>query len=90
MGGAYPYTPEWKSRVDKNSEDWRAYCEATALIKRFLRLEREEGRNAALLDYRRTLDRMAGDRHGGSSADRVDRDFRLIGLHEAAELRAQI
>lgn len=88
---AYPYTTEWQAAADKSGEDWRAYCEATTLVKRFLKLELEEGRPVALHDYRKTIREIeTQNRRSADQVKRLDQDFRLIGAHEAEVLRQQI
>ena len=88
---SYPYSAEWKSGVDKSGEEWRAYCESTSLVKRFLKIEIVEGRHYALQDYRQTLKQIETQRRrSAEQIERLDRDFRQIGAHEADVIRTQI
>lgn len=85
---AYPYSWAWKTAVDKSSDEWRGYCEALSLLKRYLRLEKNEGRGMAVRDYKATLARMRDDTRSLKRVERLDNDFRLIGSNEAETLRS--
>ena len=82
----YPYSDEWKAHVDKSGEEWRGYCEALYLIKRFLHLEKQEGRHCAVLDYKATLEKVRQHSRNLSRVEKLDEDFRTIGQHEADKL----
>lgn len=51
----YAYGPGWKSSVDRDSEDWRIYCEAISLLRQYLRNCRQVGKRAAWDDIQATL-----------------------------------
>ena len=87
---AYPYSATWKAAVDKTSDEWRGYCEAIALLKRYLMLEKTEGRPVAVLDYKTMLGRMSNDSRSCTRVERLDRDFKLIGRYEAETLRPMV
>ena len=83
----YPYTDAWKATVDKSGEEWRAYCEALHLLKRYLTVEKQEGHRIAVRDYKATLALI--ECHGRQArVDKLKQDFLLIGLHEAETLWA--
>lgn len=84
--GAYPYSEDWKSAVDKTSDEWRGYCEALALLKRYLLLEKN-GRSVAVRDYKETIGRMMSDSRSVTRVARLDADFKLVGRYEADALR---
>ena len=82
----YPYTDAWKASVDKSGEEWRSYCEALSLVKRFLRIEKTENRLSAVRDYKATLERVRQNSHNQVRMEKLDEDFRKIGAHEAEKL----
>lgn len=84
---AYPYGPAWQSAVDRNSEDWRAYCEARGCVRRFLAVEALEGREAARQMWLSYL-AAACARRGEAGVARLQADFALVGAQEGPALRA--
>ena len=82
----YPYTDAWKASVDKSGEEWRSYCEALHLVKRFLFIEKNEDRSSAVRDYRATLEQVRQHSRNQVRVEKLDEDFRMIGLHEAEKL----
>ena len=83
---SYPYSDAWKATVDKCSEDWRSYCEALGLLKRYLKVEQQEGHQRAVQDYKATLARMNQDPRSQTRVSKLNRDFLLIGINEAEKL----
>lgn len=50
----YPYSPEWKANVDRASHEWAEYCEATSLVKKYLRTRLHFGKQAAVDEFEET------------------------------------
>jgi hypothetical protein len=85
----YCYDERWRSGVDRNSEEGRAYCQARTCVRRFLTVEIEMGRECAHADWQEHLSAIAR-RHGVPPAERLAADFRLEGVHEGAALRSEL
>ena len=77
---AYPYSEEWKRRIDRNGPEWMAYCEAAELVRRYLRTRAEKGNEAATEEILATYQTFR--LHSEAHADRLKTDFRLIWRHE--------
>ena len=87
----YRYDDVWKAEVDRCSEEWRAYCEAVCLLKRFFSLRSQIGRRRAVQDYEAALQRKR-DKHGAHGeelAARLRADFMLIGTHEGPRIEQE-
>lgn len=84
----YPYDPSWKASVAHDGEDWRAYCEAVALLKRYFQTRATQGRRSARLEFEASLakkEEKLGAR-GRELAARLRADFLLIGQHEGEQI----
>lgn len=87
----YGYNDKWKARVDRSSEDWRAYCEVVVCLKKCFIAEAEKGRDAAhaeFLAYCADLEGNLGVGH--SRVVRLRNDFLLVGSIEGNAIRAQL
>ena len=56
MKAPYPYGPEWKAAVDRSSPAWAEYCEATTLVKRYLKTRLRFGKQAAINEFEDTCE----------------------------------
>ncbi|MBZ0096027.1 MAG: hypothetical protein ACYCZR_02100 [Burkholderiales bacterium] len=78
----YPYNPEWKASVSKDSPEWKRYCEAVEYAKRFYRTKEYRGIHAALAE----IDRVCADRRK-EEADDLKTIIHLVGTYEGAEIQ---
>lgn len=87
----YLYSEAWKSEVDHAGEEWRAYCEAVSLLKRYFLTRVAKGRRLAKLEYEATLvqkEEKLGAR-GKPLVNRLRADFLLIGKHEGDRIERE-
>ena len=87
----YPYSDAWKRSVDHTGEEWRAYCEAVAGLKRYFQTRALHGRRLAKLEYEDYLVKKVeklGAR-GQPLVDRLRADFLLIGTHEGERIERE-
>jgi hypothetical protein len=80
----YPYNDAWKSGVDHNGEEWRAYCEAVSTLRHYFATKTFHGKHQAVLEFKATCARKEeklGAR-GKVLADRLRADFLLVGRYE--------
>ncbi len=88
---AYRYNDAWKASVDRCGEEWRAYCEAVSVLKRFFQNQVLRGRRLAVLDYETAL-QLKREKHGQQGdalAARLRSDFLLIGTHEGERIEKE-
>lgn len=86
----YPFDVHWKATVDRSGPEWRAYCEAVALVKRYIATRRREGRASAVREFEETCERCADHGTWGRDRARRVRDlFQLVWTHERDALAAQ-
>jgi hypothetical protein len=87
----YGYNAAWRATVDKASEDWRAYNEASALVRRFYASHTTLGREGAMRDFHDYLESLIAQ-HGAEHprVTRLKNDFLLIGMVEGTRLRQEV
>lgn len=69
------FTQEWKDSVDKTGEEWRAYCEAVACLRRYFRTRFDYGREVARQEFRQYLDLIGRTGKSGERATSIEQDF---------------
>lgn len=88
----YRYDEAWKAQVDHAGEEWRAYCEGVALLKRYFQTRAAQGRYRAKLEFEASLSKKEeklGAR-GKELAGRLRADFLLIGEHEGDRIEREV
>ena len=86
----YGYNDAWQRTVDKASDDWKAYHEARALVRRFYASQVTLGRESAMRDFQGYLENLIAQ-HGAEHPriTRLKNDFLLIGMVEGTCLRQE-
>ncbi len=87
----YPFDESWKTSVDNAGPEWMAYCEAAALVKRYIRTRLQSGRDAAVAEFEATCDRFqTQNAQGPARVARIRKDFQLIWANERDALKARV
>jgi hypothetical protein len=87
----YPFTSDWKTRVDRSSAEWRAYLEAEKWVRRYFVTSERVSRLAARRqfdDYCERIEAVCSEHTLGQIAA-LRRNFLLVGLNEGDRLREE-
>ena len=88
---AYPFDASWKAKVDHESPEWMAYCEAVTAIKQYLRTRQSRGREAAVEEFETMCQHFAkNNARGAARVERIRRDFKIIWAHERHEIAVEV
>lgn len=85
----YPYSNQWKSTVDHNSEEWRSYCEAVSCLRHYFRTKILHDKETATFKHHEYLDGLKKTR-SAESIKKLRADFILIGQHEGERVRVEV
>jgi len=88
---SYPFTPEWKAQVSKQSEEWLRYQAAVDSLKRYFVTKAQLGKDAARREFAVTCHLIGrqGD-FGKMQAQRLREVFLLVGEEEGKEIEAEV
>ncbi len=95
----YPYTDTWKSTVDHNGEEWRAYCEAVSCLRHYFRAQITDGKEVAKALHHEYIDGLTGNGSGKGKkkarrapelVERLRIDFLIIGQHEGERIKREV
>lgn len=88
---SYPFTPEWKAQVSKQSEEWLRYQAAVNSLKKYFATKAKFGKDAARQEFAVTCHLIGrqGD-FGREQAQRLREVFLLVGTEEGRTIEAEV
>ena len=88
---SYPFTPEWKAQVSKQSEEWLRYQAAVDSLKKYFATKAKFGKDAARQEFAVTCHLIGrqGD-FGREQAQRLREVFLLVGTEEGRTIEAEV
>lgn len=88
---SYPFTPEWKEQVSKQSEEWLRYQAAVDSLKKYFATKAKFGKDAARQEFAVTCHLIGrqGD-FGREQAQRLREVFLLVGTEEGRTIEAEV
>jgi len=88
---SYPFTPEWKEQVSKQSEEWLRYQAAVNSLKKYFATKAKFGKDAARREFAVTCHLIGrqGD-FGREQAQRLREVFLLVGTEEGRTIEAEV
>jgi hypothetical protein len=88
---SYPFTPEWKEQVSKQSEEWLRYQAAVNSLKKYFATKAKFGKDAARQEFAVTCHLIGrqGD-FGREQAQRLREVFLLVGTEEGRTIEAEV
>lgn len=88
---SYPFMPEWKEQVSKQSEEWLRYQAAVNSLKKYFATKAKFGKDAARQEFAVTCHLIGrqGD-FGREQAQRLREVFLLVGTEEGRTIEAEV
>lgn len=87
----YPYTPEWKEAVHRNSEAWLLYQAALGHLRQYFRNKLQYGKGFAANEFQVSCHLIGKNGVSGlEQATRLRETFMLVGKVEGAEIEAEV
>lgn len=84
----YAYGPDWQAAIDRSSEEWRHYCLAKSLVRRYLTVRLGQGKHAATAFW--DSEEQAYGPARQSIWEQLRATARLIYTHEGSEIATHV